>query len=42
VLRRKAHGDRQLQAALQVMRGAPSQDDVLTAAMKAQLSGRVR
>ena len=42
VLRRKARNDRQLQAALQVMRTAPSQDDVLTAAMKAQLSGRVR
>ena len=42
VLRRKAHADRQLQAALQVMRAAPTQDDVLTAAMKAQLSGKVR
>ena len=42
VLRRKAKNDRQLQAALQVLRGAPTQDDVLTAAMQAQLSGRVR
>jgi carboxyl-terminal processing protease len=42
VLRRKAQGDRQLQAALLVMRGAKSQDDALTAAMRAQLSGRVR
>jgi carboxyl-terminal processing protease len=42
VLRRKARNDRQLQAALQVIRGVPTQDDVLTAAMRAQLSGRVR
>jgi hypothetical protein len=42
VLRRKARSDRQLQAALQVMRGVPTQDEVLTAAMRAQLSGRVR
>lgn len=42
LLRRKARSDRQLQAALQVIRGAPTQDDALTAAMRAQLSGRVR
>ncbi len=42
LLRRKARNDRQLQAALQVIRGSKSQDDALTAAMRAQLSGRVR
>ena len=42
VLRRKARSDRQLQAALQVIRGAPTQDDALTGAMRVQLSGRVR
>lgn len=42
VLRRQAKADRQLQAALQVIRGASSQDAALTAAMKVQLSGRVR
>lgn len=42
LLRRKARSDRQLQAAVQILRGAQSQDGVLTAAMKAQLSGRVR
>jgi carboxyl-terminal processing protease len=42
LLRRKARNDRQLQAALQVIRGAQTQDDALTAAMRAQLSGRVR
>jgi hypothetical protein len=42
LLRRKARNDRQLQAALQVLRTAKDQDDALTAAMHAQLSGRVR
>jgi carboxyl-terminal processing protease len=42
LLRRKARTDRQLQAALQVVRTTRSQDDALTAAMHAQLSGRVR
>ena len=42
LLRRKARNDRQLQAALQVIRGSKTQDDALTAAMRAQLSGRVR
>jgi carboxyl-terminal processing protease len=42
VLRRKAKTDRQLQAALQVIRGVPTQDAALTAAMRAQLSGQVR
>jgi len=42
LLRRKAKNDRQLQAALQVMHAASSQDDALTAAMRAQLSGKVR
>ncbi len=42
LLRRKARHDRQLQAALQVIHGARTQDDALTAAMRAQLSGAVR
>jgi carboxyl-terminal processing protease len=42
VLRRKARTDRQLQAALAVMRGADTQDGTLTAAMRMQLSGRIR
>lgn len=42
LIRRKARSDRQLQAALQVIRSAPTQDDALTAAMRAQLSGKVR
>jgi len=42
LLRRKARNDRQLQAAVQVMRAAGTQDDALTAAMRAQLSGTVR
>jgi carboxyl-terminal processing protease len=42
LLRRKARNDRQLQAALQVMRGSKDQDDALNAAMRAQLSGRLR
>jgi carboxyl-terminal processing protease len=42
LLRRKARTDRQLQAALQVLRGVRTQDDALTAAMKVQLSGRIR
>jgi carboxyl-terminal processing protease len=42
LLRRKARHDRQLQAALLVIRGAKDQDDALNAAMRAQLSGRIR
>jgi carboxyl-terminal processing protease len=42
LLRRKARTDRQLQAALQVLRGVRTQDEALTAAMKVQLSGRIR
>lgn len=42
VVRRRAQRDRQLQAALLVLRGAGSQDEALTAAMRVQLSGRVR
>jgi carboxyl-terminal processing protease len=42
LLRRKARGDRQLQAALTVIRGVDTQDDALTAAMRMQLSGRIR
>jgi carboxyl-terminal processing protease len=42
VVRQRAQTDRQLQAALVVLRGAMSQDDALTAAMRAQLSGRIR
>ncbi len=42
LLRRKARSDRQLQAALQVVRGSKTQDEALDAAMRAQLSGRVR
>jgi carboxyl-terminal processing protease len=42
LLRRKARSDRQLQAALTVIRGVDTQDDALTAAMRMQLSGRIR
>jgi hypothetical protein len=42
LLRRKARTDRQLQAALTVLRGADTQDGTLTAAMRVQLSGRIR
>ncbi|MDQ3137377.1 MAG: S41 family peptidase [Gemmatimonadota bacterium] len=42
LLRREARRDRQLQAALGVIRGSKTQDEALTAAMRAQLSGRVR
>lgn len=42
VLRRKAPSDRQLQAAIKIIRSSPTQDDALTAAMAAQLSGRLR
>jgi carboxyl-terminal processing protease len=42
VLRRRTRTDRQLQAALAVMRGADTQDGTLTAAMRMQLSGRIR
>jgi hypothetical protein len=42
LLRRKARTDRQLQAAVQMIRGAHTQDDALTAAMKIQLSGQIR
>ncbi|MEO6056199.1 MAG: S41 family peptidase, partial [Gemmatimonadales bacterium] len=42
LLRRKARNDRQLQAALLVNRGSKTQDEALNAAMRLQLSGRVR
>jgi carboxyl-terminal processing protease len=42
LLRRKARIDRQVQAAISVIRDAHTQDDALTAAMRAQLSGRIR
>jgi hypothetical protein len=42
LIRRKARTDRQLQAALTVIRGVDTQDDALTAAMRMQLSGRIR
>jgi carboxyl-terminal processing protease len=42
LVRRKLRNDRQLKAALQVLRGGATQDDVLNAAMRAQLSGRIR
>ncbi len=42
VSRRKSRGDRQLQAALMVVRDSRTQEDALTAAMRAQLSGRIR
>jgi carboxyl-terminal processing protease len=42
LLRRKAKSDRQLQAALQVIRGASTEEEALAAAMQAQLTGRIR
>jgi carboxyl-terminal processing protease len=42
LLRRKAKTDRQLQAALQVIHGASTEDEALAAAMQAQLTGRIR
>jgi carboxyl-terminal processing protease len=42
LLRRKSRNDRQLQAALEVIRQSNTQDDALKAAMRAQLSGRIR
>jgi carboxyl-terminal processing protease len=40
VVRRQARADRQLQAALRLLRGAATQQDALTAAVAAQVSGR--
>ncbi len=42
VVRRQAKADRQLQAALRLLRTTRSQDEALTAAVAAQASGRVR
>ena len=42
VVRRQAKADRQLQAALRLLRGGGNQQDILTAAVAAQASGRVR
>ena len=42
LLRRNARSDRQLQAAVHVLRSSPTQDDAPTAAMRVQPSGRVR
>jgi carboxyl-terminal processing protease len=42
VVRRQAKGDRQLQAALRLIRAAHTQQDAITSAVAAQASGRVR
>ncbi|HYC33899.1 MAG TPA: S41 family peptidase, partial [Gemmatimonadales bacterium] len=42
VVRRQAKADRQLQAALRLLRIQGSQQDILTAAVAAQASGRIR
>lgn len=42
VVRRQAKGDRQLQAALRVLRKARTQQDALTAAVAAQVAGQAR
>jgi predicted transcriptional regulator len=42
VVRRQAKADRQLQAALRLLRTTRSQEEALTAAVAAQVSGRVR
>jgi hypothetical protein len=42
VVRRQAKGDRQLQAALRLIRNADSQQSAITSAVAAQASGRVR
>jgi hypothetical protein len=42
VVRRQAKGDRQLQAALRLVRNADTQQGVITSAVAAQASGRVR
>jgi carboxyl-terminal processing protease len=42
VVRRQAKADRQLQAALRLLRGSESQQEVITAAVAAQASGRAR
>jgi hypothetical protein len=42
VVRRQAKADRQLQAALRLMRTTDTQDEALAAAVAAQTSGRLR
>ena len=42
VVRRQAQGDRQLQAALRLLRGAQTQQETITTAVAAQASGRSR
>ena len=42
VVRRQAKGDRQLQAALRIVRTVGSQQEAITSAVAAQASGRVR
>ncbi|HEU5039804.1 MAG TPA: S41 family peptidase [Gemmatimonadales bacterium] len=42
VVRRQAKADRQLQAALRLLRAGGSQQDILTAAVAGQASGRIR
>ena len=42
VVRRQAKGDRQLQAALRLVRGSGNQQEAITSAVAAQASGRVR
>jgi hypothetical protein len=42
VVRRQAKADRQLQAALRLLRGAESQQEAITAAVAAQAAGRSR
>jgi hypothetical protein len=42
VVRRQAKGDRQLQAALRLIRNADSQQGAITSAVATQASGRVR
>jgi hypothetical protein len=42
VVRRQAKADRQLQAALRLLRGSGSQQETITAAVAAQAAGRSR
>jgi hypothetical protein len=42
VVRRQSKGDRQLQAALRLLRNADSQQEAITAAVAAQATGRLR
>jgi hypothetical protein len=42
VVRRQAKGDRQLQAALRLLRGSDSQQSTITAAVAAQAAGKLR